>query len=102
MPKNHEKRPSRTRGYYTFRRDYPGGKRGDFPAESPPARLSPGGKIIAAVCAVLVFLIAFVGTDLWIRQAKRVPVEAEIGTGATVAYAEELTTLPPAVPAAEG
>lgn len=91
MKNDQPKRPSRTRGYYTFRKDYPGGKQEGFPADAPPPRLGRGGKLLVAICAVLLFVIAFVGTDLWILQAKREPREAVAGTGVTLDGAEEWT-----------
>ena len=84
------RKPSRTKGYYTFRRDYPTASSDgrSFSVAEKPQKLSARGKIAAAIAAVLVFCVVFLLTDVWQNLAQRPPREAEVGSGITEIYEE--------------
>lgn len=84
------RKPSRTKGYYSFRKDYPAAASDghSFPVEAEKPKLSTRGKIAAAIAAVLVFCVVFLLTDVWQNLAQRTPREEEVGSGITEQYEE--------------
>ncbi len=67
------KKPSRSGGYYGFRKDYPEktGNGGLYPTDSGSEKMSARAKLITAIAAVLVFVTAFIAVSAAMDLSER-------------------------------
>lgn len=87
-----EIKPSRTKGYYTFKKDYPSDMVPDAPFAVKSEKMNIQTRIIISVISVILFITVFIGSSVIMNLSDRKPKAEIIGTGDTAAVSEPVTS----------
>lgn len=87
-----ERKPSHTKGYYTFRKDYPQTDNTDSTFAVKPAKLSIKTKIIIGIFAIIIFMLSFISASVIMNLSKREPMENIVGIELTTNLGDIIPT----------